>query len=267
MEAKVEFVTPKMAEMFLHCGAANRPVRRKHVEYLAGAIQRGEWKANGEAIIFDAHGKMIDGQHRCHAVIQAGRGVKALVVRGVENGSFETIDRGAGRSNTDALFMDGEKNYMVLSAILKLIKEIENETVSQPRKLSAVEQRKILDEHPLARDWASRQAAIHKAMAGTTQMCAVLCLVEERCGNPAREFYAEIASGANLSEGSPVLALRNRLASDRLLRNSGAQVIRQQICNLVARAWNCYARGDKIVKLYENKVDTVYNLQMPGAAK
>lgn len=267
MEAKVEFVTPKMAEMFLYWGAANRPVRRKHVEYLAGAIQRGEWKANGEAIIFDSSGKMIDGQHRCHAVIQAGVGVMTLVVRGVENGAFETIDRGATRSNTDALFMDGEKNYMVLSAMLKLIHDIEHETVASPRKLSSIEQRKVLDAHPLARDWASRQAAIHTLMAGTTQLCAVLCLIEERCGSRARDFYADIASGANLEEGSPILALRNRLTSDRILRNSGAQSIRAQICNLVARAWNCYARGEKIQKLYENKNDTVFNLQIPGATK
>lgn len=263
MQSVVEFVTPELAERFLIEGAPNRPIRERRVEMLTGVIQRGEWRLNGETIIFDKTGHMLDGQHRCLAIIKSGIGVPSLVARGAEDGSFETIDRGVSRTNTDSLFMAGEKNYVVLSAILRLIKDIESETVSNPKMMSSAEQRQVMEKHPLAREWASRQGAIHTVLSGATQLCAVLCLMEERCGAPALEFYADIATGANLSEGSPILALRNRLVSDRSFRR-GTKAMRVLLCNLIARSWNCWARGEKIQKLYENKKDTVYDLKIPG---
>jgi hypothetical protein len=263
MEAKFETVTPVLAEQFLHCSAPNRPIRKKHVQVLAGAIQRGEWKANGEAIIFDQQGKMIDGQHRCNAVIKAGRSIKSLVVRGVEKGSFETIDSGAKRSNGDVLAMEGEANANGLAAILRFIAEMTQPDVVAGNPITTAQIRKTLGEHPGARDWARRYGKLQSRLGGGVAVCSVLCLIEERVGSLAVEFFERLVIGDGLSADSPILMLRNRIASDPVVR-AGASAGRILTRDLVIRAWNCHARGEKIQRLVANKNDTIDNIVIPA---
>lgn len=82
---KIETITPEIAnEMLSHNSrnprkVMNRAVIRKYADDIAAGL----WQLNGEAIIFDEDGFLKNGQHRLCAVIQAGKPMKTLVVRGV----------------------------------------------------------------------------------------------------------------------------------------------------------------------------------------
>ena len=83
-EVKYETVniTPAMAEKWLAKNLGNRHVRESHVATLVRDIRDGNWRQTGEAIKFDWDGRLIDGQHRLHAIVAAQTATRMLVVTG-----------------------------------------------------------------------------------------------------------------------------------------------------------------------------------------
>jgi hypothetical protein len=98
-----EVITPEKAAELLSHNFSNRPVRKNHVSGLASAIKRGEWRLTHQGIAVSESGGLVDGQHRLHAIIQAGVPVTAIVVRGVDASTFDSIDIGERRSLSDTL--------------------------------------------------------------------------------------------------------------------------------------------------------------------
>lgn len=103
--AEVVSISPAIAAAWLEANKSNRPVRRKHVAFLADEIRRGNWKVNGQSIIIAENEDILDGQHRLMAVIESGKSIETLVIYGVEREAFSTIDTGAVRTSSDALFL------------------------------------------------------------------------------------------------------------------------------------------------------------------
>lgn len=120
--SSIETITPEYAERTLQtANPNNRNLNKANVQKLAGAIERGEWRLNGEPLIFSSDDVLIDGQHRMAAVAQAGIPTPFLVVRGVESEAMTTIDTGRSRSAGDVLRMDGKDNTFILAAAARLL--------------------------------------------------------------------------------------------------------------------------------------------------
>lgn len=94
-------VTPAMAEHWLVANTDNRPIRRFTVLEYAGAMKRGEWKLSPQGVTFSASGRLLDGQHRLAAIVQAGVNVWLYVTRGAPDDVFSVLDQGARRSYAD----------------------------------------------------------------------------------------------------------------------------------------------------------------------
>lgn len=109
VEASIERITPAKAGRMLEQNRRNRKLTRKAVLALAEAIRRGEWQINGEAIKFADDGRLLDGQHRLNAIVEAGTPVDTLVVRGLNSDVFKTIDTGRVRKSNDVLSVRGVK--------------------------------------------------------------------------------------------------------------------------------------------------------------
>lgn len=108
-EVALVTVTPDKARKWLALNAeTQRNVSRGRAESYARDMEAGRWRVNGETIVFDADGRLIDGQHRLHAVVIADVPVNMLVVRGVEPSSSRTIDQGYNRSLNTVLGTSGE---------------------------------------------------------------------------------------------------------------------------------------------------------------
>lgn len=101
--AEVITITPADATAWLRCNRNNRPVRKRHIEFLAGEITSGNWQVNGQAIVIADDEQVLDGQHRLFAIIEAGKSIQSLVVYGITPEAFKTIDTGQARTGADAL--------------------------------------------------------------------------------------------------------------------------------------------------------------------
>lgn len=99
-------VTPAMAREWLGRNADNRALKQGHVLQLAGRIKRGEWQLSHQGIAFACGGRLLDGQHRLHAITLAGIAVPMLVSLDADPAMFEVVDNGGvQRTNGDILRM------------------------------------------------------------------------------------------------------------------------------------------------------------------
>ena len=105
-------MTPEIAkDILLKHNNKNRTVKSRRVKDYAEQMKRGEWKLNGESIIFDETGELRDGQHRLMAVVESGCTVPMTVVKGVSK-TCEIFDRGAGRSLRDIITLNYDEVWM-----------------------------------------------------------------------------------------------------------------------------------------------------------
>lgn len=115
----IETITPDVAIAMLERNVKNRNLVKNND--LKGVMERGEWKLNGETIVFDKNGNLTDGQHRLNACVSSGVPFTTVVVRGVEPASQETVDIGRKRTVSDFLKMRGYKEWCSVAVVGKAL--------------------------------------------------------------------------------------------------------------------------------------------------
>lgn len=101
-KSSIETIFPTTALALLRTNHGNRNLRKRVVEKYADAMKNGEWLLTPEPIVIAETGRLLNGQHRLNAVVQADIGVKMFVVRNVSENAFPAIDRGVSRNFADA---------------------------------------------------------------------------------------------------------------------------------------------------------------------
>jgi hypothetical protein len=98
-------VSPAMARKYLEKNLPeNRKVRMSTVAAYTRDMQAGRWQLSHQCIALNEKGQLIDGQHRLHALIQAGVTVPMYVAQYQDGqGKFQILDGGAKRNAIDVL--------------------------------------------------------------------------------------------------------------------------------------------------------------------
>lgn len=103
-------LTPELAGHLLEHNKINRPISDGHVQRIARQIIDGKWRFNGDTIKIAESGDVLDGQHRCWAVIEAKQPVDTIIVSGIERDAFATIDTlRKPRSGSDVIALNGQE--------------------------------------------------------------------------------------------------------------------------------------------------------------
>lgn len=256
-------VTPKMATGWLNdCNIHNRSVSNVVVQDYSGQMKSGKWHLNGEPIIFTAAKvKLLDGQHRLWACIDANTPFKTVVIEGIEEDTFSSIDTGKKRSAKDVLDIAGiegtDNRALAAAATLLIAYRAGNlhamKTVPRTKVLEFVE------DNPDLQAWVIRARQIRGwSRTFASSLAAVTYLASHRMSNEAEEFVKQVTSGENLAPRSPALALRNRLASEKRL-SGGVKM------TMIIMAWNAFAKGRTLTKLQMPRQDDYPKIE--GAAK
>ena len=121
IQVNLTTITPAMAQQLLVGNINNRPHDVARSARLAQAILRGEWSVNGDTIRVSKSGRLLDGQHRLHAIAMGNRSVDTLLATNLDDAVFDTIDVG-GKPRTAAhiMTMKGEKNATLVSSVARL---------------------------------------------------------------------------------------------------------------------------------------------------
>ena len=101
----MEVVTPPLARRILANNPKNRKLNNATVENYRREMLRNRWKENGEPIKIAMNGRLMDGQHRLNALCKANMAVPMMIVRGLDESCFDTLDAGkSGPQLTSSVF-------------------------------------------------------------------------------------------------------------------------------------------------------------------
>lgn len=182
-------LTPELAQKFLDVNLENnRHATEGRITDIAGDILAGRWKENGDRLRFgklkEARGggwtyRLLDGQKRCHAVIEAGIGVPVDIVYNLNADVFDTIDIQQSRTGDQSLYMRGVPNSNQISAGIKVVWLYDErpQTGSWSVRLTNPHLNELYDSDP--QGWQSTARHIHNIMQQATK--ADRSLFAQRC--------------------------------------------------------------------------------------
>lgn len=220
-------ITPQMAEAGLLRSAGNREVNFPHVKNLALQMKTNEWKETGQTIVFNVDGFLNEGRHRLMAAYLSGATFRSYVVTTapVVKDLFAYYDQGKKRSIADALYTSGTNGLakVLARAVSAFAVRYDYNALramgSQKRisvQITPIYAMKYLEQHPGLKEAAhlmfgSETDAI--AAIGDKGVAAFFAwlIVRSYGEDILHSFCGPLGSGANLSEDSPILAVRNRL--------------------------------------------------------
>jgi hypothetical protein len=258
MESYWEDITPARAAEYLKGNAAGRSLNQSAVDMYARDMAAGRWRLTHQGIALDQNGVMIDGQHRMAAIVRSGVIVKFWVTRDVEQDAFGSIDTGRGRSMADRFHIAGHSKHATQLAAVCRKATLWQAGYPWSRKYHPTrdEIAKTLEDHPnlanaaqYAHAWPGRRT-LAPALAG---FCWWLFSSIDQ--DDAVYFMDALRSGESLEKGDPILALRERLLSDRgtatASRASYAVGFQRQEVHLALTiiAWNHYRKRNRISKM------------------
>jgi hypothetical protein len=242
--ANVEVFTVAKAKDALAKNKTNRSITKARVERYAESLKRGQWLVNGEAIVFDEDGHLVQGQHRMLAVISSGIPMETYVVRGVPTGAFKTLDSGRNRSVSDVFGINKELNTRALAAACRAVEYLVNGLFASQELFTASRAEEILVEYPTLRYWTHKFVGKRTLKSNfPTASIGVFTLAAEVFGSELIEDFVEaLDSGAGLEAGNPALVLRNKF--NEIMR--GSRIRTEFAIALIIKAINAYCHGKKI---------------------
>lgn len=257
LETNIETITPKKAKQWLALNDNNRAVSKRTVDRYAEAINAGEWQLNGEAIKIARDGRLLDGQHRLHAVVNADKPIKSVVIKGLQDGAFLTLDTGKKRNASDVLSIEGYVNTTTLAGILNMIDGWVSKNAQKLGKSATVSNTRAVElakDHPEAQKAAAvaGQKTIKRLLAPSVSgFCYWLFSRDDAA--KADEFFEKLASGADLKAKDPIHILRERLFE---IKTSEMKPTREYYLRLVFMAWRAFKEGRTITHLRAGKAST-----------
>lgn len=250
----IEQVTPQIALAYLNTTKTNRHLSVDRVAVLAETMILGDFKENGETIIFDDCGTLIDGQHRMAAIVKSNVTIKCIVVRGVCNTALDTIDIGRSRNAADIISISGSlgetSKALASAARLALIFELsKGNSITCP----SVKTRAKITSDKIAKyamENTVLQSAINDLMCykkpGIIISVAVAGFILYRARNQsilADEYINAVMSGIGLHEKSPALTVRTKLLNSK---SRQTPLSKAGIIGVVSSGWKYHRDGRKI---------------------
>lgn len=215
MKTAIETVTPDKARRYLDGNYGNRAVRQGWVATLAGMILRGEWRATHQGIAFAADGRLLDGQHRLLAIIQAGKAVDIMVTRDLDDDAFRHIDGGRTRSNADRIkLIEDERENVLAVGMMRAYLAAAVSKNSANLTVDLIENAFLGMADAVACVATTFRSPVRSiTIAPVAAACAVYIHKHPTQG---KRFVDGLVSGKDLVEKSPILALREGLLAGRI---------------------------------------------------
>lgn len=235
------WVTPDRAKVYLVQNTDNRTQRIKHIDRLVDDMKNDRWAVTHQGFAFDEKGKMIDGQHRCQAIIESGEAQWVQVTTGLPSMARQVIDGGAKRAVHD--FMPG-RFKAIRSSGLKLILSVDfnggeftiGSLAFGLQQVTASAIQEAWDDFDGIEELAQlANEASRNVIFGPSPLLAGALLYPDT----AKEFLTGIKAMTGLEDGDPRLAL--------LKFKGGSKQIQQPTAAFVAiKAAKAFAHGKKM---------------------
>lgn len=223
----VETVTPALAEEYLTHNSRNRKILAAHVDAIARDIRAGNWMMNAQPICFSRTGRLLNGQHRLSAVLQARESIEVPVMRGLPDEAYATYDLHAkkGPQLGTAFEQFGDRALIAAAAVLLWKHELKPAGIRNVKPTPA-EVMRIIEQHPRLLEMRTFGRKMVEFGRGSVMAYAAYCIERD---NQAlgRIFLERFETGADLPRGHLILDLRKRMQILRRDRVSQDEQLRE----------------------------------------
>lgn len=243
--------TPKMAREILdNRNTRNRPISAYARDKIMIALESGEFVTNGETIVFDEDGVLVNGQHRLQAIWESGIPASIYCIFDVPSTSFQTIDTNKTRSGADTLAVNGYRNRFILSSAARLLSQHvrgrrAGRSKSAVDRASNTRTLKVVAAHPRLADVCADSHKFRN-LASPAGIAFVWYVCNEIDAQKASTFFMQLLSGEGLSRGMPAHTLRERLLTNR---SGSARISPDEELALIIKAAAAYFDGRTVMTL------------------
>lgn len=245
-------LTPLMAASLLAKNQANnRQISRMHVEAITADILAGRWQYNGQPICIASNGALLNGQHRCLAVVESQKPIDVLVVYGLPPETFATIDANQRtRSAADVMHIAGCTNTRTLAAVARLrTRWSEDDGLYGNGKNATSAELLELQRHDpslaAAVEWT--HATKDRSKVAPPSVTAFAYWLFARLDKAmAEKFIDAVASGEMLKSGTPTHTLFRKLQDCKATR---LYTSHDDKLAYFIKAWNAARRGNELLFL------------------
>jgi hypothetical protein len=201
-------------------------------------------------------GKLVDGQHRLHAIVKSGIPTPVLVFENVPPETFSVLDTGKRRSGGDVLALSGERDTTLLASTVRhvhLFRAVPSGSwVGSGSRISNDEVLDIFRAHPQEFREAVRQGRILSQEIGlipTAASTAYFLTVESAPVARIDDWVKGLVTGANLTPDDPRLALIKTIRSLREGMSKRRRTDTRGHIGLYVKAWNAWVTGKPVKSL------------------
>lgn len=197
----------------------NRSIAPMKLAQVCSDIREGRFLVNGESVIFDRDGNLLDGQHRLAAAEKTGQDIVSLCAFGIDPDAMRSIDTGKSRTPGDIIQISGYAQGNRLAAIARLVicyRDSDGIIMGRTAEISIQRIIEFADSHPGIADvelWSARHIPGLTGICSSSQLAAARIILEGHYGPRVVEYLDQIGSGANIAAGDPAFAVRRALAS------------------------------------------------------
>ena len=251
-----EIITPELAKAYLGLNTKNRRKRDRRIESYARDMRAGSWVMTGEAIKFAPSGRLLDGQNRLSAVIEAGIPVRMSVLRNVPESAMPLMDAGIIRNRADAVYLEGlvanPSNAKDLAAAVVVhrawgLGELTN-VASKPGRNASTNAEAV--EHAIAHPGLAAAAEFGRKMYHHLRLplgAYAVAKMEFDAIDPeaSADFFDRIATMRTEGKGDPIATLFRRVGQEH---EAGKGVRAGLALFFLFRAWNAYRDGEPLTK-------------------
>lgn len=292
MRSEVETITPQRAHELIDGSVEQRQrtLNKERVARLTRAIEKGQWQVTHQGIAIDTNGKVIDGNHRLHAIIAANTPVEILVSYDVAPEAFHTIDTGKARTPGDSVQIAGYGNANQVAAAARLMMAYDiavdgrSALSTTTRQLTTED---VLQELEGPRGDLIKQSLLDAGAIGAalgrngirSWMTAAIALIRESGASESllQEFMDRLKDGVMLRPDSPILSLRRYLTGENGYWRIAQSYRPTAGIQGTLKAWNAYVNGEslnviryavnaeRIVRPNSHLIDTPELAQAPEA--
>jgi len=246
-------ITPEIARKWLEHNTRNRSLNKDHWRRFRDAIARNEWWMNGETIIFSSSGVLLNGQHRLTAIANGLSSVDVMVVRGIDEDAFKTIDGVRSRTSGDVLSVLGEVRFNQVASCVQGLVTFVDAGMSVPaagsggRKVTPSMCESVLSRNPAIRD-SVRQMS--RATLYRNQFSMALHYAFSRVRVSLAGEFADVLANGHSDTGRPFVIFR-----ESLVRTPHRPDLRRYYAGKFVKAWNAEMTGErpKLLRFNENE--------------
>jgi hypothetical protein len=243
--SSVQTITPAMAEGWLQAARNVSKIDRRAIAAYSADMVAGRWKMNGEPIIIGKGGHLLSGRLRLAACVQAGASFPALVVHGVNDTNFETIDAVRKRTVGDILTIRKEPDGRALAAALSTVWRYTHRAFGRrsASRSSAQQLLQILEENPEIRTSMMLTRDVSPILPHGLA-AALHYLFSCVDGEKASAFFQAMCDPAGGDHPAPQM-LRKQMDA---MRAQGGARNQEFLIGLTIKAWEAY-RNNKPISL------------------